>query len=46
MLHAYHLGFNHPRTGEWMDIYADIPDDFNEVLIKAHLDKGRLSSIK
>ena len=46
MLHAYHLAFNHPITGKWMDIYIDPPEDFNSILAKAGLDKGRLTSIK
>lgn len=46
MLHAYHLAFNHPITGKRMDIYIDPPEDFNSILAKAGLDKGRLDSIK
>ncbi len=46
MLHAYHLAFNHPITGKLMDIYLDPPEDFNSILAKAGLDKGRLDSIK
>jgi 23S rRNA pseudouridine1911/1915/1917 synthase len=28
MLHAWKLGFNHPRTGERIDLVAPIPEDF------------------
>ena len=28
MLHAWRLGFTHPRTNEWMEFQASIPDDF------------------
>lgn len=45
MLHAYHLGFDHPITGKRMDIYIDPPEDFKTVLAKTGLDKGRLGSI-
>ncbi len=30
MLHAWKLGFHHPRTGEWMEFQATIPADFQE----------------
>jgi 23S rRNA pseudouridine1911/1915/1917 synthase len=30
MLHAWKLGFRHPRTGEWKDFEAPFPDDFKE----------------
>lgn len=46
MLHAYHLAFNHPITGKRMGIYVDLPEDFNSILEKAGLDKGRLTSIE
>src|SRR6266566_289086 len=29
MLHAWKLGFRHPRTGEWKTFEAPLPDDFN-----------------
>jgi 23S rRNA pseudouridine1911/1915/1917 synthase len=32
MLHAWRLGFSHPRTLEWCDFEAPPPDDFKEVL--------------
>ncbi|HPE69076.1 MAG TPA: RluA family pseudouridine synthase [Thermotogota bacterium] len=32
MLHSFHLGITHPRTGKWMDFYAPLFDDFKEVL--------------
>ncbi len=28
MLHAWKLGFRHPRTGEWKSFEAPLPDDF------------------
>src|SRR5438876_10908522 len=28
MLHAWKLGFYHPRTGEWKNFEAPLPDDF------------------
>jgi 23S rRNA pseudouridine1911/1915/1917 synthase len=30
-LHAYALGFRHPRTGEWLRFEADWPDDLGAV---------------
>lgn len=31
-LHAYKLGFNHPKTGEWMGFKSDLPEDLARVL--------------
>jgi 23S rRNA pseudouridine1911/1915/1917 synthase len=31
MLHAWRLGFHHPRTGAWLEITAPIPEDFLRV---------------
>ncbi|HHV93276.1 MAG TPA: RluA family pseudouridine synthase [Firmicutes bacterium] len=31
-LHAYHLGFRHPRTGEFLSFSAPLPADMAEVL--------------
>jgi 23S rRNA pseudouridine1911/1915/1917 synthase len=28
MLHAWKIGFRHPRTGEWKNSEAPLPDDF------------------
>jgi 23S rRNA pseudouridine1911/1915/1917 synthase len=28
MLHAWKLGFRHPRTGEWKAFQAPLADDF------------------
>ncbi|MDT8991729.1 RluA family pseudouridine synthase [Curvibacter sp. APW13] len=28
-LHAVRLAFNHPRTGQWMEFFAPIPQDFS-----------------
>ncbi len=30
MLHSWKLGFRQPRTGEWKDFEAPLPDDFKE----------------
>jgi 23S rRNA pseudouridine1911/1915/1917 synthase len=30
MLHAWRLGFQHPRTGEWKNFEAALPNDFEE----------------
>lgn len=32
LLHAYCLGFIHPRSGEWMEFTADVPPDFLSLL--------------
>jgi 23S rRNA pseudouridine1911/1915/1917 synthase len=32
MLHAWKLGFHHPRTEEWESFEAPLPDDFNNAL--------------
>ena len=32
MLHAWKLGFEHPRAGEWKVFEAPTPDDFNDAL--------------
>src|SRR6267378_3127652 len=32
MLHAWRLGFHHPRTQEWKSFEAPLPDDFNGAL--------------
>lgn len=32
LLHAIKLGFNHPRTKEYMEFETEIPENFNEVL--------------
>ena len=34
LLHAYKLELTHPRTGERMVFYADLPDYFEKVLDK------------
>ncbi len=31
-LHAYRLGFEHPRTGEWLSFEVDLPEDLRKVL--------------
>lgn len=33
-LHAYKLGFNHPKTGKWMAFKSDLPKDLQEILKK------------
>jgi 23S rRNA pseudouridine1911/1915/1917 synthase len=32
MLHAWKLGFCHPRTDEWKNFEAPVPDDFNRAI--------------
>ena len=32
MLHAWKLGFRHPRTGEWKNFEAPLPDDFKQAV--------------
>jgi len=34
MLHAAHLGFEHPRTGKWMEFDVPVPKTFANVLEK------------
>src|SRR5699024_8633683 len=33
-LHAKTLGFEHPKTGEWMDFSSEIPEDMNACIEK------------
>ena len=37
MLHAWKLGFRHPRTGEWKNFEAPLPSDFNDAIRTAGL---------
>ncbi len=37
MLHAWRLGFAHPRTGEWKNFEAPLPPDFTEALESLHM---------
>src|SRR6266571_4554832 len=39
MLHAWKLGFRHPRTGEWKSFEAPLPDDFKQA-VAAVSEKG------
>src|SRR5436853_6983600 len=32
MLHAWKLGFQHPRTGEWKSFAAPLPNDFTDAM--------------
>jgi 23S rRNA pseudouridine1911/1915/1917 synthase len=34
MLHAWKLGFSHPRTKEWKNFEASLPADFEQALLK------------
>ena len=36
-LHAWKLGFSHPRTGEWKNFDAPLPDDFNRAITATEL---------
>ena len=38
MLHAWKLGFRHPRTGEWKHFEASLPDDFNRAITASGLE--------
>jgi 23S rRNA pseudouridine1911/1915/1917 synthase len=40
MLHAWKLGFHHPRTNEWKTFTAPLPDDFENPLRRAGLSTG------
>jgi 23S rRNA pseudouridine1911/1915/1917 synthase len=31
-LHAKSLGFNHPKTGEWMQFDSELPSDMEDLL--------------
>ena len=33
-LHAKTLGFEHPKTGEWMQFDSELPDDFQQAILK------------
>lgn len=33
-LHAYRLGFYHPRTGRWMGFKSELPRDLTDILIR------------
>jgi 23S rRNA pseudouridine1911/1915/1917 synthase len=37
MLHAWKLGFCHPRTGEWKSFEAQLPDDFKRAIAASGL---------
>ena len=37
MLHAWKLGLCHPRTGEWKNFEAPLPDDFEQAIVAAGL---------
>ena len=41
MLHAWKLGFRHPRTGEWKQFQAPVPDDFKEAVARTDLQMAR-----
>jgi len=38
MLHAWKLGFRHPRTDEWKNFEAPLPDDFNQAIAASGLE--------
>jgi 23S rRNA pseudouridine1911/1915/1917 synthase len=40
MLHAWKLGFRHPRTSEWKTFEAPLPDDFKEAIAAMELQMG------
>jgi 23S rRNA pseudouridine1911/1915/1917 synthase len=37
MLHAWKLGFQHPRSGQWKNFEAPLPADFSEGIKSLHL---------
>ena len=37
MLHAWKLGFHHPRTSQWKTFEAPLPDDFNQAMATVNL---------
>jgi 23S rRNA pseudouridine1911/1915/1917 synthase len=41
MLHAWKLGFHHPRTAEWKHFEAPLPDDFKQAIGKSGLNLQR-----
>ena len=41
MLHAWKLGFSHPRTNEWKQFEAPMPADFEETMRKAGMRPNR-----
>ncbi|MBC2855981.1 MAG: RluA family pseudouridine synthase [Cetobacterium sp.] len=45
MLHSYYLKFNHPRTGEEMQIVGELPEDFIAVAKKLKLDTSKIEKI-
>ena len=32
MLHAYKLGFKHPKTGEWVEFKAPLPEELRKIM--------------
>jgi 23S rRNA pseudouridine1911/1915/1917 synthase len=40
MLHAWKLGFSHPRTGEWKHFEAPVPGDFKQASVLTALQLG------
>ncbi|MEY2598742.1 MAG: hypothetical protein RLZZ142_1001 [Verrucomicrobiota bacterium] len=34
MLHAWHLGFTHPRSGAWMEFTSPVPDEFKALGVR------------
>lgn len=40
MLHAWKLGFRHPRTGDWKNFKAPLPQDLNEAIAATGLQKA------
>ena len=40
MLHAWKFGFRHPRTGEWKNFEAPLPEDFKGAIAAMELQMG------
>ena len=36
-LHAATLGFEHPRSKQWLQFSSEIPADMNEILVRCGL---------
>ncbi|ADL12425.1 RluA family pseudouridine synthase [Acetohalobium arabaticum] len=41
LLHAYQLGFNHPRRNKWVEFTAEMPSDIKQILEKLRSEKNR-----
>lgn len=44
-LHAYRLGFNHPRTGEYTEFSAPLPEILANILLKIGIDNPEVTAL-